>query len=227
MKQTKAMRVLAALKMKGPSVIKTSMWKGETCSNDDRCHHGVRTAVACLHRPEADDGAFLADVALGLVLGGLSGSHAVQDGQPHHRLRLQAHPVQEHGSLQLGFIVGLDTETDKKTLMVCKKWKKFTQTFTMAPYLSLCSRINLRAFCFSCRPIWFKIWNLNILLDFRDPEDNDSQALYSDWTLNLILSKTSQHSKTFNSRKEIRHFWLNAKLTDPLAQIVSGASNMD
>lgn len=125
MKQTKAMRVLAALKMKGPSVIKTSMWKGETCSNDDRCHHGVRTAVACLHRPEADDGAFLADVALGLVLGGLSGSHAVQDGQPHHRLRLQAHPVQEHGSLQLGFIVGLDTETDKKTLMVCKKWRIF------------------------------------------------------------------------------------------------------
>lgn len=119
------------------------------------------------------------------------------------------------------------TETDKKTLMVCKKWKIFTQTFTMAPYLSLCSRINLRAFCFSCRPIWFKIWNLNVLLDFRDPEDNDSQALYSDWTLNLILSKTSQRSKTFNSRKEIRHFWLNAKLTDPLAQIVSGASNMD
>lgn len=71
------------------------------------------SAVAWLHRPEPDDGAFLADVALGLVLGGLSSSHAVQDGQPHHRLRLQAHPVQEHGSLQLGFIVGLDTETDK------------------------------------------------------------------------------------------------------------------
>lgn len=30
--------------------------------------------------PEAYDGALLADVALGLVLGGLGGSHTVQDG---------------------------------------------------------------------------------------------------------------------------------------------------
>ena len=45
--------------------------------------------------PEADDGALLADVALGLVLGRLGGGHAVQHGQPHHGLGLQAHPLQE------------------------------------------------------------------------------------------------------------------------------------
>lgn len=65
------------------------------------------------HPPEPNDGAFLADVALGLVLGCLRGSHAVQHRQPHHRLRLQAHPVQEHGRLQLRLVVGLETETEK------------------------------------------------------------------------------------------------------------------
>lgn len=43
--------------------------------------------------PESDDGTLLADVALGLVLGSLRGSHPVQDGQPHHGLGLQSHPV--------------------------------------------------------------------------------------------------------------------------------------
>lgn len=62
------------------------------------------------HPPEPDDGAFLADVALGLVLGRLRGSHAVQHRQPHHRLRLETHPVQEHGCLQLGLVIGLETE---------------------------------------------------------------------------------------------------------------------
>lgn len=59
-------------------------------------------------RPEADDGTLLADVALGLVFGGLGGSHAVQHGQPDHGLRFQTHPVQEHGSLQFWLIVSLD-----------------------------------------------------------------------------------------------------------------------
>ena len=63
--------------------------------------------MVSLHRPEADDGTLLADVALGLVLCRLGSSHAMQDGQPHHGLGLQAHPVQEHGGLQLGFVVGL------------------------------------------------------------------------------------------------------------------------
>lgn len=135
------------------------MWKGKTCSNDKRRQSKVSkpeqqcwTAGARLHRPEPDDGAFLADVALGLVLGGLSGSHTVQDGQPHHRLRLQAHPVQEHGSLQLGFIVGLDTETDKNNKLrifqmdFCLQYSSkntFTKTFTKAPSLSFFLRINL------------------------------------------------------------------------------------
>lgn len=43
--------------------------------------------------PEADDGTLLANVALGLVLGSLCGSHPVQDRQPHHGLGLQSHPV--------------------------------------------------------------------------------------------------------------------------------------
>lgn len=63
-----------------------------------------------LASPEADDGTFLADVALGLVLGGLCGGHAVEDGQPHHGLGLQAHPVQEHGGVQLRLVVGLQGE---------------------------------------------------------------------------------------------------------------------
>ena len=60
-----------------------------------------------MHLPEAHDGTLLADVALGLVLGRLGGGHAVQDGQPHHGLGLQTHPVQEHGRLQLRLVVGL------------------------------------------------------------------------------------------------------------------------
>lgn len=58
-------------------------------------------------QPESYDGTLLANVALGLVLGGLGGGHAVQDGQPHHGLGLHAHPVQEHGGFQLRFVVGL------------------------------------------------------------------------------------------------------------------------
>lgn len=60
-----------------------------------------------MHRPEAYDWTFLADVALGLVFGGLCSSDAMKDRKPHHGLRLQAHPVQEHGGLKLRLVVGL------------------------------------------------------------------------------------------------------------------------
>lgn len=63
-----------------------------------------------LYGPEPDDGTLLADVALGLVLGGLGSGDSVQNGQPHHGLGLQAHPVQEHGGFQLGFVIGLGEE---------------------------------------------------------------------------------------------------------------------
>lgn len=39
--------------------------------------------IELVHVPEAYDGVFLADVALGLVLGVLSSGETVQDGQPH------------------------------------------------------------------------------------------------------------------------------------------------
>lgn len=67
----------------------------------------MKTVHSSGHRPESYDGTLFADVTLGLVLGGLGGGHAVQDGEPHHGLRLQAHPVQEHGGFQFWFVVGL------------------------------------------------------------------------------------------------------------------------
>lgn len=57
--------------------------------------------------PESNNGALLTDVTLGLVLGGLSSSHPVQDRQPHHGLWFQPHPVQEKGCFDLWFVVGL------------------------------------------------------------------------------------------------------------------------
>ena len=57
--------------------------------------------------PEALDGKLFADVAFSLVLGGLGGSDAVEDRKPHHRLGLQAHPLQEVRHLNSRFPQGL------------------------------------------------------------------------------------------------------------------------
>lgn len=40
----------------------------------------MKTVHSSGHRPESYDGTLFADVTLGLVLGGLGGGHAVQDG---------------------------------------------------------------------------------------------------------------------------------------------------
>lgn len=60
--------------------------------------------------PESNDWTLLADVTLGLVLGSFRSSHSVQNGQPHHRLGFQAHPVEEEGRFNLRFIIGLGKE---------------------------------------------------------------------------------------------------------------------
>lgn len=66
----------------------------------------------CECLPEALDGKLFADIAFSLVLGGLGGSDAVEDRQPHHRLGLQAHPLQEVRHLNSRFPRGLDEEED-------------------------------------------------------------------------------------------------------------------
>ena len=60
--------------------------------------------------PEALDGTLFADVTFGLVLGRLCGSHTVEDRQPNHGLRLQAHPLQEVRHLNGRFPWGLGEE---------------------------------------------------------------------------------------------------------------------
>lgn len=65
----------------------------------------------CVSLPEALDGTLFADVAFSLVLGGLGGSDAVEDRQPHHRLGLQAHPLQEVRHLNSRFPRGLENKT--------------------------------------------------------------------------------------------------------------------
>lgn len=60
--------------------------------------------------PEALDGKLFADVAFSLVLGGLGGSDAVEDRQPHHRLGLQAHPLQEVRHFNSRFSWGLENK---------------------------------------------------------------------------------------------------------------------
>lgn len=63
-----------------------------------------------LSLPEALDGTLFADVTFGLVLGGLCGSHTVEDRQPNHGLGLQAHPLQEVRHLNGRFPWGLGEE---------------------------------------------------------------------------------------------------------------------
>ena len=43
--------------------------------------------------PESNDWTLFADVTFGLMLGSFCSSHSVQDGQPHHGLGFQSHPV--------------------------------------------------------------------------------------------------------------------------------------
>lgn len=57
--------------------------------------------------PKALDGTLFADVAFGLVLGGFCSSHSMEDRKPNHRLRLEAHPLQEVRHLNGGFAWGL------------------------------------------------------------------------------------------------------------------------
>lgn len=78
---------------------------------------------ACL--PEALDGTLFADVALGLMLGGLCSSHAVEDWQPNHRLGLEAHPLQEVRHLNGRFPWGLEKEggREERRARDCKQSK--------------------------------------------------------------------------------------------------------
>lgn len=64
----------------------------------------------CVCLPEALDGKLFADIAFSLVFGGLGGSDAVEDRQPHHRLGLQAHPLQEVRYLNSRFPWGLENK---------------------------------------------------------------------------------------------------------------------
>lgn len=79
--------------------------------------------LACL--PEALDGTLFADVAFGLVLGQLCSSHTVEDGQPDHRLGLQAHPLQEMRHLNGRLPRGLVKEggREKRDAGDCKQSK--------------------------------------------------------------------------------------------------------
>ena len=70
---------------------------------------------------ESQDGALLADVALGLVPGGLGGHEPVQHRQPHHGLGLLLHPAQEVQSL----------EEKKKILW----WKKTKEPFLQGDFI--------------------------------------------------------------------------------------------
>lgn len=65
---------------------------------------------------------------------------------------------------------------------------------------------SVRILCFRADKFDLKLF-CKIVFDFREPEDNDSQALYPN-----VFFKTSRHSKKkLCIRKEVRHFGLKAK----------------
>jgi len=64
--------------------------------------------------PESLDRTLFADIAFGLVLGRLCGSHTVEDRQPNHRLRLKAHPFKEVRHLNGRFPWGLENKVGGK-----------------------------------------------------------------------------------------------------------------
>lgn len=78
---------------------------------------------ACL--PEALDGKLFADIAFGLVFGWFCRSHTVEHRQPHHRLGLQAHPLQEVRHLNGRFPWSLDKEGGRRRSTEDSKQPKY------------------------------------------------------------------------------------------------------